>query len=254
VQRPFYEDEGVQIYLGDCREILPALGPADVVIADPPYGETDLDWDVPTAGWLPMLQCYSLWCFGSLRMFMSHAAEFAGWNLAQDIIWEKHNGSNSFADRFRRVHEHIAHFYPMRVPWASIYKSPPTTADARARGVVRRKRKARHWGTIGGSHYTSVDGGPRIMRSVIRVHSCHGYAVHPTQKPVGIVIPLIEYSCQPAGTVLDPFMGSGTTLRAAKDLGRKAIGIEKEERWCDVAVRRMQQEVLPITEVGKVAR
>ena len=82
------------------------------------------------------------------------------------------------------------------------------------------------------------------MRSVLRVHSCHGYAEHPTQKPIGIVSPLIEFSVPADGVALDPFMGSGTTLRAAKDLGRKAIGIEIHETYCEIAARRMEQEVL----------
>jgi len=84
------------------------------------------------------------------------------------------------------------------------------------------------------------------MRSVIAVRSCHGYAVHPTQKPVGIVDPLIRFSCPPGGLVVDPFMGSGTTMRAAKDAGRPGIGIEIEERYCEIAARRMEQEVLPL--------
>jgi len=68
---------------------------------------------------------------------------------------------------------------------------------------------------------------------------------HPHQKPVGLMHMLLE-KCPPSLCVLDPFMGSGTTLRAAKDLGRKAIGIEIEERYCEIAAKRLAQEVLPL--------
>jgi site-specific DNA-methyltransferase (adenine-specific) len=77
------------------------------------------------------------------------------------------------------------------------------------------------------------------MRSVFHVRSCHGYAVHPTQKPVGVLVPLLRYSCPPGGLVLDPFLGSGSTLLAARQLGLRAIGIEREERYCAAAVARL---------------
>ena len=67
---------------------------------------------------------------------------------------------------------------------------------------------------------------------------------HASEKPIEVLAHLI--SAHPTGLVLDPFMGSGTTLRAAKDLGRKAIGIEIEERYCEIAVRRLAQGVLPL--------
>ena len=70
-------------------------------------------------------------------------------------------------------------------------------------------------------------------------------AVHPTQKPLALMRWCLEFFPN-AKTILDPFMGSGTTLRAAKDLGRKAIGIEIEERYCEIAAKRMVQEVLPL--------
>jgi site-specific DNA-methyltransferase (adenine-specific) len=68
---------------------------------------------------------------------------------------------------------------------------------------------------------------------------------HPTQKPVELMRWCIDFAPN-ARTILDPFMGSGTTLRAAKDLGRKAIGIEIEEKYCEIAVRRLSQQVLPL--------
>jgi site-specific DNA-methyltransferase (adenine-specific) len=119
------------------------------------------------------------------------------------------------------------------------------TRDAIAR-TVRRKTNPTHWSKISEGHFTSEDGGPRLQRSVLRVRSCQGDAEHPTQKPVGIVAPLIEYSSPRRGLVLDPFMGSGTTLRTAKDLGRRAVGIELDERYSEIAARRMSQSVLAL--------
>jgi site-specific DNA-methyltransferase (adenine-specific) len=199
----------------------------------------------PSYCYLRLRRHGSLWCFGSLRAFMAGTVELRRWKLAQEVIWEKHNGSSFHADRFKRVHELAAHFYPDKTPWEAIYKNPITTPDATAR-TVRRKERPPHTGEIANSTYISHDGGPRLMRSVIRVRSCHGEAEHPTQKPLGILAPLLEYSLRPGGVVLDPFAGSGSTLVAAKLRGARAIGIEIEERYCEIAVRRLAQEVLPL--------
>lgn len=245
--RPYYQSEGVTIYKGDCRDLLPALDEADLCLADPPYEETSLGWDVGVSEWLPKLRLAtsgSVWCFGSMRSFMKSAREFDGWNFAQDVVWEKHNGSNFMADRFRRVHEHVLQFYRGR--WSDVWKAPVKTPDA-VKKTVRKKGRPPAWqGRIGPGHYVSEDGGPRLQRSVIRMRSCHSYADHPTQKPAGLVGQLIEYSCPRGGLVVDPFMGSGTTLVAARELGRRVVGIEKELEWCEVAVRRLSQKTLEL--------
>lgn len=234
---------------GDCRDVLPTLdrGSIDLCLTDPPYGVTSLPWDKPVRGWaalvLPLLALPgSLWCFGSLRFFLAEHAEFDGWTLAQDVIWAKHNGSNFHADRFRRVHEIVAHFYPASVPWAEISKDPQFTHDATARTVMRKKRPT-HTGHIEASHYTSEDGGPRLVRSVIEVRSCHGHAEHPTQKPRAILAPLIAYSCPPGGMVLDQFMGSGSTGLEALASGRRFIGIEANAAHFETALRRFGQNL-----------
>ena len=222
---PVYADEWVTLYEADCRDILPLLDHVDVVVTDPPYGDTSLDWDVPVEGWMPELERLSrqLWCYGSFRFFMRHRDDFAGWTYGQDIIWEKHNGSGSARDRWKRVHEHAVQWY--RGEWGTLYNEVPVTHDAVAR-AVRRKHRPPHWGDIGQAAYQSHDGGPRLQRSVVYARSEHGRAIHRTQKPVGVTSLFIENSCPPGGVVLDPFAGSCTTLVAAKMTGRRAIGIE----------------------------
>jgi site-specific DNA-methyltransferase (adenine-specific) len=70
--------------------------------------------------------------------------------------------------------------------------------------------------------------------------------MHPNEKPIDLPGRFISWHTVPGDLVLDPFMGSGTTLRAAKDLGRKAIGIEIEERYCEIAAKRLRQEVIAL--------
>lgn len=235
----------VRVLEGDCRDVLKTLPDAcvDLVLTDPPYGDTVCDWDTRVDGWLSelprvMKPSASLWCFGSMRFFMERASDFKGWRYAQDVVWEKHNGSNSFADRFKRVHEHVVQFYPSSSKWSAIYKNPVFSDDAVAR-AVRRKQRAQHWSKIESSAYMTVDGGPRMLRSVLVCRSEHGRALHPTQKPELLLAPIVEYSCPPGGMVLDCFAGSGTTGATAKALDRDAILIELDSFYVEVARERI---------------
>jgi site-specific DNA-methyltransferase (adenine-specific) len=172
-------------------------------------------------------------------MFHENADEFAEWNLSQEIVWEKHNGSGFHADRFKRVHELAVLWY--QGDWADLHHVTPTTADATPR-TVRRKTRPTHTGNIEASAYTSEDGGPRLMRSVQYVRSEHGRAIHPTQKPEGIVAPLIEYSVPRGGLVVDLFAGSGTTALAARNLGRRCVAFEIREDYAQRAAERLAQQ------------
>lgn len=238
----------VQIINADFSSVIESIpsGSIDLILTDPPYGETSLQWDKWPTGWparvLSLLKpTGSMWVFGSTRMFFEHAAEFAGWQLAQDIVWEKHNGSGFHADRFKRVHENALQFYRADAPWERVYKDPQYTPDAVAR-TVRRKKRPAHMGNIDAAHYVSEDGGPRLTRSVIYCRSEHGRAVHPTQKPLGIVEPLLLYSCPVGGIVLDIFAGSGTTGVAAQRHGRQAILIEGKQEFAEAAKIRLEND------------
>ena len=243
--KPYYEEDGITIYHGDCRELGLQVGAVDAIVTDPPYGDTSLEWDRMVSGWLDAAELLTanLWCFGSLRMFleMARTGQVSRWKLAQEIVWEKHNGSGFQSDRFKRVHELAVQFY--HGEWDRIYKSPVFTPDATAR-TVRRKTRPPHMGKIGEGLYRSMDGGPRMMRSVIYARSCHGEAEHPTQKPIAIIDPILRFSVPEGGIVADLFCGSGSTLVAAKNLGMRAIGIEIEERYCEIAAKRLAQGVL----------
>ncbi|GAA0531195.1 DNA-methyltransferase [Pigmentiphaga daeguensis] len=240
---------------GDCRAVLPTLEPAsfDACITDPPYGDTSLTWDRQVTGWIKgvshaLKPNACIWVFGSMRSLVGVFAEMeaAGFKYAQDIVWEKQNGSGFHNDRFRRVHEHVVQFYRGR--WRELFRAPQMTNDARAK-TVRRKKRPAHTGNIEAMAYTSVDGGPRLQRSVIRVANMHGRAIHPTEKPVELLVPLVRYSVPPGGRVIDPFAGSASTLVACDMAGVTGVGIERKAEYYVRANERLERG-WPLLSVG----
>ena len=236
----------VLLLTGDCRTDLADLGPFDMILADPPYGDTSLDWDRQVSGWEAVAHgCIkptgSMWVFGSMRFFMATSAAIlsAGWRYAQDIVWETHNGSGFHADRFKRVHEHAVQFYRSDAPWSGVFNEVQVTRDAIRRSVQRKKGRPAHMGKIEQAPYQSVDGGPRIMRSVIPMHSCHGHAIHPTEKPVGLLQILIRTSCPPGGVVGDMFAGSGAAGEACAQADRSYVGAEIDPEMAEKARARL---------------
>jgi site-specific DNA-methyltransferase (adenine-specific) len=100
---PYSAESGITIYHGDCWDIVPKLQRFAAAVTDPPYAETSLKWDKWVQGWPCLLigHTETLWSCGSFAMFMEHATDFSDckWKIAQDLIWEKHNGSNNATDR-----------------------------------------------------------------------------------------------------------------------------------------------------------
>ncbi|MFI2349754.1 DNA-methyltransferase [Streptomyces sp. NPDC019443] len=265
--KPYWEDTdaGIQLYLGDMREVLPALDlQADLLVADPPYEDTQHEWDRWPDGWLDTAAAHSssMWCFGSQRMFFRRLTEFqaADWKLSQDVVgrtedgepilgdvhvvWEKHNGSSRAADRFRRVHEHALYWY--RGKWGDVHHEAQRIVsgrDPRSRFGSSPDIRSPHLGAYK-PHTSWTDDGTRLLTSVLQVRSMHKRGIHKTEKPVDLLDPLIRYGCPVGGTVVDPFAGSGSTLDAARQAGRRAVGIEAHEPYAEAAARRLSALVL----------
>ena len=130
---------------------------ADLVLTDPPYGETSLGWDERAPNWVRAI-CYAApqaWVFGSLKFFpeMYELFRECGWRFVQEIIWEKQNGTGFIADRPKRVHEFLFHFHTGR--WGDLYIDPQYT-EGHTRKTVSRKAQTPHTGKTGDSQYDST--------------------------------------------------------------------------------------------------
>jgi site-specific DNA-methyltransferase (adenine-specific) len=234
------------LHHGDCRQVLRPIADAsyDVCITDPPYGDTSLDWDSRVDGWLEEIARVlkpnaSIWIFGSMRFLAPLFAQLEAldFKYSQDIVWEKQNGTGFHVDRFRRVHEHAVLFY--RGAWSDVYHDTQYTLDATAKTVRRAKSGTSHTGARAANVFRSEAGGPRLMRSVIYMPNEHGHAIHPTQKPVELIRSMVRYSVPPGGSVIDPFLGSGSTGIASWAESRMFFGVEKRADHFAGAARRI---------------
>lgn len=213
---PYHSEEGITIYCGDCRQIVPTLGKYDLLLTDPPYGinvdatmakqggtqygkaaapkrhYAATEWDkAPPPRWL-----LDMLCDAAKWQILWGGNYYAGLPAARGwLVWDKENGDNNFAD--------------CELAWTNLDIAVRKKAHM-WNGMLRKNGEARE---------------------------------HPTQKPLDVMqwcLGLVP----DAKTVLDPYMGSGTTLVAAKLRGRQATGIEINEEYCEIAKRRLAQGVL----------
>lgn len=251
--KPYYADDTVTLYHGDMREILPALDLSpDCIVADPPYGmlcRPDRGvglWDIWPTGWVDIAAAVtsSMWCFGTMRTFLTRAAEYGNWQFSHDVVWSKGAGTGGGTDRFRPSHENVTHWYRGR--WGDVYNNVPKVPAANTIAKKPAHRKAPTVINNTPIRTEWVDDGTRWALSVIEARNLNGRGIHPTEKPVSVLDLLVRYACPPGGLVLDPFAGSGSTAAAARLSGRRAVLIEADERYCDAIARRLAQDVLPL--------
>ena len=201
--KPYYQDEWVTIYHGDCREILPELPKVDLVLTDPPYKELDIDGE------------YYEWFDGWVQL------------LRYNDYFISFNNSSRLYDlmmRYGRPHRILI--------WS--------------KGVVK---YAWRWEPI--VIYASDSPSFKINKHIFSDHLPYqplhkGQSVHQYEKPYKLMRSLVSFIPKDK-SILEPFMGSGTTLLAAKALNRKCIGIEIEEKYCEIAAKRCSQQVFDLT-------
>lgn len=214
--KPYYEHAGITIYHGDCREVLPFVL-ADVLVTDPPYG----------IGW-------------------KKGRNKAAGSRPHTGIMNDHD--TSARDEALDMLAHLPGvvfglFYapaPQRLKQTLVWAKP---ADAGLVGSVTGfRRDAEPVFLVGPWPQRTVQWSSVFRAGAGGIASVAAETGHPHTKPVGLMIDILR-KC-PHGCVIDPFMGSGTTLVAAKESGRKAIGIEIEERYCEIAANRLAQDML----------
>ena len=202
--KPYYDDGGITLYHGDARDVLPMLDRVDHVITDPPYARALIE---PCA--LEFARLVRRWCLVFSDAESTHrwreSLEAAGTRYVRTGAWVKPDAMPQFSgDR------------------PSVGFEPCTIVHAF--GPMR-------WN--GGGHaalwtYNTVKGGQGDRPD------------HPCPKPLPLMRELVTLFTDPGDLILDPFAGSGTTLLAAQIEGRRAIGIELEEKWCEVAANRLR--------------
>jgi len=253
---PYYDESGITIFLGDCLEIMKSIpdGSVDCVCADPPYGRTSCAWDsvIPFAPMWEQVQRIikpkgAIVLFGS-QPFTSALVMSNPGMFRYEWVWEK-SGGTGFLDANRkplRCHENIM-----------VFATGNTTYNPQKRqGISNHTRIPAAYGLTSSLYRGSYDSPPadvsgmKYPRSVMKFpkHPANE-TLHPTQKPVALMDYLVKTYTNAGDTVLDFSMGSGTTLVAAKHLGRRAIGIEISEKYIEIAIKRLQQEVFDFDEV-----
>lgn len=207
--KPYYDEGGITIYCGDSREILPSLVGVDSVVTDPPYG---IDYEHGSRKGGVKLGTDGERVIGDDEPF--DPAYLLGYPTV--VLW----GANHYADRLPAARGWLV--WDKRDGIAPNDQSDCELAWTNRLTVARLFTRYWNGGGIGEKRW------------------------HPTQKPIALMRWCLEL-VPDAQTILDPYMGSGTTLRAAKDLGRKAIGIELREDYCAIAVERLRQSAFDLT-------
>lgn len=225
--QPYYTDESVTIYHGDYRVVIDEMQSGVAIVSDPQYG---IGFNVNTKR--------------SRKTGLTFGKHSKQIERNPEWIPLQNNDRTPFDPtpllRFEEIILWGANNYSSRLPdsrgwlvWDKLGDKQPCAFGDCEMAFTNLDQSIRIW--------------RQVWRGIVREgveNVANGSKLHPCQKPIALMKWCIGFT--KSETILDPFMGSGTTLRAAKDLGRKTVGVEIEEKYCEIAARRMAQAVLPL--------
>ena len=248
-----YKTDNIELYKGDCLEVMDQLIEkgikVDAIITDPPYGTTACKWDSVidfNAMWERLNKLIkpngAIVLFGS-EPFSSALRMSNIKNFRYDVIWEKSH-ARGFLNAWKqpmRKHENISVFYKKQPTYNPILKDKD---PKNIRPISKRNRSSQFNGGKFSNEASKrkCPNDKSMPDSILKFNSKVTPIIHPTQKPVLLMEYLIKTYTNENETVLDFTFGSGSTMVACKNLNRKGIGIEKETKYFDIAVERVNKE------------
>ena len=208
--KPYYEENGITIYHGDCREILPELEPVDAIVVDPPYP-------------------------------IEFIPKYKEWFTACDLILKEGGACFAMVGQYKLPEIFLSFPETWEYIWCGCFEQRQMATAIWPRGISsawkplliygKGFKKFKPW------KYDTITATQGYLKPK------HGHKWGQDEYQFITLIDRFEIN----GIICDPLMGAGTTLLAAKQLGRKAIGIEIEEKYCEIAVKRLAQGVLDFT-------
>jgi len=260
ITKPYYSDDYVCIINDDCRQVLPLIpsGYIDLCLTDPPYGTTACSWDtvIPLdIMWgllLPLANQDTPIIFTASQPFSSALVMSKPELFRHSWIYKKRCTSNFAQAKYApmKEHEDVLVFGLGKVNYYPIKEKRVGSGSERVKhkfSEATRHKSGEFVGAMQGE-FDEMAGELRYPSSVQEFNNraVGDRGLHPTQKPVELFKYLIETYSKEGDTVLDFALGSGTTAVATKKLNRKCIGIEIEERYCEIAANRCRQSVLEL--------
>ena len=261
--RPYYQEEGITIYNADNQSVLPELNSIDFVLTSPPYGNmrdyNGIKFDYKDTA-LGLFNCLKdnrcvVWVVGDQvvdgsesgdSFFQALFFKAIGFKLHDTMIYEKAEGFISCPTRYNQCFEYMFVFIKGKLETVNLirdrknlYPNMKQHGTRRQSDGTLKKRLMPEMKEFGARRNIWTYGTGR-GKSTDQIFAHEHPAIFPDQLAKDHILSWTN----PGDIVLDPFCGSGTTLKAAKDLGRRAIGVEISEKYCAIAKRRLQQEVL----------